>query len=182
MTTADYALIISLFSATITLGNLIWNVWSKFIYPKPSLRIRASVMSVIERGERVDAPFVNLSMTNHGPGEIIISHAAVRIRQRGWKNSRWALINPMVDLQNRELPGGPFAGGLPKTISAGQSFSLYFPFEPGGWLVEPIACFGVQDTLDRYHWITRRDLRKLKAKYNADFAAGAASQDAALAG
>jgi hypothetical protein len=47
MTTADWALVISLLSAATSLAGFIWSVWSKFIYPKPRVRVSFSMVSVI---------------------------------------------------------------------------------------------------------------------------------------
>jgi hypothetical protein len=49
MHTADWALVISLFSAVIALSSLAWNVWPKFIYPKPTVRIRLSYNDLAPR-------------------------------------------------------------------------------------------------------------------------------------
>jgi len=38
MTTADWALIVSIFSFLVSLGGFVWNVWSKFIYPRAKVR------------------------------------------------------------------------------------------------------------------------------------------------
>jgi hypothetical protein len=34
MTTAVYAFVLSIFSFVVSLAAFVWNVWSKFIYPK----------------------------------------------------------------------------------------------------------------------------------------------------
>jgi len=39
MQTADWALVIGLFSLVVSVASFIWNVWSKFIYPKPVVRV-----------------------------------------------------------------------------------------------------------------------------------------------
>jgi hypothetical protein len=39
MTVVDWALVIGLFSAAIALASFVWNVWSKFIYPKPKVQM-----------------------------------------------------------------------------------------------------------------------------------------------
>ena len=45
MTTADWALIISLCSLLLAMAGFVWNVWSKFIYPKPKVRVSIGVHS-----------------------------------------------------------------------------------------------------------------------------------------
>lgn len=47
MTTADWALVVSFFSIAIAFASFIWNVWSKFIYPKPRLQLHIGIMEVI---------------------------------------------------------------------------------------------------------------------------------------
>ena len=39
MTTADWALVVSLFSFLVALAAFVWNVWSKFIYPRAKSRL-----------------------------------------------------------------------------------------------------------------------------------------------
>jgi hypothetical protein len=48
MTTADYALIVRIFSATISLVGLGWTVSSGFIYPKGCIRVRFNVAQGVE--------------------------------------------------------------------------------------------------------------------------------------
>jgi hypothetical protein len=50
MTTADWALVISILSALLSFAGFVWNVWSKFIYPKPDLRVHFSMMGFIGDG------------------------------------------------------------------------------------------------------------------------------------
>ncbi len=44
MTTADWALVISICSAFLALASFIWSVWSKFIYPKARVETTFSIM------------------------------------------------------------------------------------------------------------------------------------------
>jgi hypothetical protein len=48
MTTADWALIISLCSLLLAMAGFVWNVWSKFIYPKPKVRVSIGVYLQID--------------------------------------------------------------------------------------------------------------------------------------
>jgi hypothetical protein len=48
MTTHDYALIISLFSIAISIGALLWNVWQKFIFVKPTLQVSFGLYHVMQ--------------------------------------------------------------------------------------------------------------------------------------
>jgi len=65
MTTADWALAISLGSLVIALAGFVWNVWSKFIFPKPKVQVSFSYMTALIGDHQV--PVISLSGTNHGP-------------------------------------------------------------------------------------------------------------------
>jgi hypothetical protein len=123
-TTADYALIVSICSAAVSLFSLAWNVWSKFIYPKPRVRVSFAVVNILQSDGFSD-PFLSLTTVNHGPSETtlhnIIGRKSVRLRQ--WQ---YAIFKPLDTLP--PLPpvtSGPFSGGLPKKLAVGESFSAY---------------------------------------------------------
>lgn len=170
MATADYALIISLFSACLAMASFVWNVWSKFIYPKPKVRLNIGIMNVLRNGRVEGLPFVNLQIVNHGPGSITIELAAVRMKQHGSRKLQYALINPIHNLEHPEIGIGPFAGGLPKVIETGEKFALHFPYEPHGWLDPSLVKIGVLDSYGRYHWVGRGDLNRLRERHKTDFA------------
>ena len=48
MTTADYALIVSIESLFAALGALVWNIWQKFIFVKPALQVTFRVTAVFQ--------------------------------------------------------------------------------------------------------------------------------------
>jgi hypothetical protein len=39
LTSADYALIVSILSVLIAIGSLLWNVWQKYIFVKPQVQV-----------------------------------------------------------------------------------------------------------------------------------------------
>ena len=49
LTTGDWALVISLCSFVVALASFVWNVWSKFIYPKGRVRTLARMVSIFPR-------------------------------------------------------------------------------------------------------------------------------------
>src|ERR1700716_2639944 len=63
LTTADWALVISLCSAAISLAALAWNIWAKFIFPKPTVRVSFSVNRMFPDRAKV-GKFLTLSATN----------------------------------------------------------------------------------------------------------------------
>ena len=74
VTTADYALIVSLASAAISLVALLWNVWQKYIYVKPNLQVAFGVYRVSHPGGYGHGrQLLNLTLTNMGPGPAILA-------------------------------------------------------------------------------------------------------------
>src|SRR5437016_14515453 len=108
MTTADWALVISILSAAVSLAGFIWNVWSKFIYPKPILRVYFSMMGFIGDGPWRD-PFLNLSVTNFGPIACTITHVQIEVApQHGKRAVRRGLINPLKNISiDQQATDGP---------------------------------------------------------------------------
>ena len=165
----DWALALSLGSLAIACAAFVWNIWSKFIYPKPRLRLAFWVARVVQ-GDECGPQFLSLDMTNHGPVPVTVSCAIVRDRRSSfWRRGRLGMINPIHDLKTPELPMGPFAGGLPKQIEVGETFSLHFPFEHGGWLAGPVVRIGVRDTFSRFHWAPRDQFRRVRKTHRQQF-------------
>jgi hypothetical protein len=167
MGTSDWALIISLFSLLLSLAGFIWNVWSKFVFPKPRVAISFMVMHVVGSDPR--QRFLSLDVTNFGPGDVTISCAVARPRKPWWKR-RVALgvLNPLVDPRLPKISDGPFTG-LPKKLGAGETFALYFCYIDDMFLREPLEAIGVHDSFRRAHWAPRRDFRKVLRKHGEDF-------------
>ncbi|MGM4870657.1 hypothetical protein AB7645_05450 [Bradyrhizobium sp. 956_D2_N1_5] len=66
MQTADWALVISLFSPVVSAASFLWNVWSKFIYPKPVVRVSFKMVQIITSGLDWVPEVLELSATNMG--------------------------------------------------------------------------------------------------------------------
>ena len=114
-TTADYALVISLFSAVLAVASFGWNVWSKFIYPKAKLRVRVSFVLFDEQRrqlhyfppgktfvERLDnnsliLPAMRIYATNYGPGEIKLGNpVAARAGKNAPRREGYAQFNQFI--------------------------------------------------------------------------------------
>lgn len=82
MRTSDWALIISLCSFAVALGSFVWNVWSKFIYPKAKIRVTFQATVIIQPGAPEHRPeFLTLTATNFGPGDVTL-HSAILYHQK----------------------------------------------------------------------------------------------------
>ncbi|WP_299500406.1 hypothetical protein [uncultured Roseobacter sp.] len=82
MTTADWAITISLASLALSIAGFIWNVWSKFIYPKARLRVGISNRIAFGEGWDHNPESICLSVVNHGPGEVTLDNTVARPRRR----------------------------------------------------------------------------------------------------
>ncbi len=171
MTTSDWALIISLISLLIAIASFVWNVSSKFIFPKPRVAVSFMLMRVVH--SRPKQRYLTLNVTNFGPGEVIIECAVAR-PVKPWYRRRVPLgmLNPIHDLHDPDRPTGPFCAGLPKKLGIAESFTLYFPYERDMFLREPLEAVGVHDSFRRSHWAPRRDFVRAVEQYQRDFAVG----------
>lgn len=180
MTTADWALLISLLSASVSAASFIWNVWSKFIYPKAKVRTSFSVMNVISNAGQ-SPPFLNLNATNYGPGAVTLHAAVIRPKEEQGSlpyflrplfrvGSRYGLLNPLADFPNRmDFTEGPFSGGLPKKLDVGETFSARLGFRHQSLRDEDVLDVGFEDTFGRHHWAPRRQVRGVIARIRREF-------------
>jgi hypothetical protein len=172
--TADYALLVSLFSALVAIAAFVWNIWSKWIYPKARLRLSFGVIVAhFGNGPQEDQPhYLRLSMTNFGPTELTVTQMGIRIAPaRFWKKSQHAIVNPITSLYTPDLAGGPFAGGLPKKMAVGETFDLFFPHDAESFARMKLTRVGVFDTFGRFHGARRSDIRRAKQELDEAFPA-----------
>ena len=174
MTTADYALIISVVSVLIAIASFVWNVWSKFIFPKPKVNASAGIFSMFgESG--TSNPHLALSFTNYGPGEVTIHVACMTYKRFPWSKTEHAMLNPIHNFPFEPYAGiGPFGGGLPKKLLVGESHALRFPYEAESFLALPFSRIGSTDTFGRYHWVTRKQVQQVRKQFREDFPAAKA--------
>lgn len=163
MTVADWALVISILSALVSFAGFIWNVWSKFIYPKPRVRVSFSYSYVTHPlGSREDDydPLC-LSATNFGPGDVRLHSALVRRKRRWLRRSGFGLLNPLISASHRDS-SGPFSGGLPKTVVVGENFSVYLVPNHTGLAANDYDRIGFDDTFGRHHWAPTAQIIKAR--------------------
>lgn len=121
MTTADYALIVSILSLMISLGGLAWNVWSKFIFPKARVRVSFQVMTAYGVDARPQLTRMSLSATNFGPGQVRMHMAVVRVSKGWFRKLQDGFINPLPSWDAEPTIGtGPFVGGMRNAIEEGR--------------------------------------------------------------
>jgi hypothetical protein len=176
MTTAEYALIVSIASIFVSFGALIWNVWQKFIFVKPTLQVSFGVWRIWQPSapESHNRRLLNLTVTNMGPGPAVLASCVGKPKKPWWKrtkNYKLGLLNPIHgDPADPNPVGiGPFGGGLPAKIDAGETKSFYFPYTKDGFLQEDLVRVGINDTYHRIIWCRLGDMRNVYQSYHKDF-------------
>lgn len=160
LTTADYALIVSIFALTITIGNFVWNVWSKFIFPKPHLEVGIFIMTALTLGDNSTPKAICMSAVNHGPGEVELTTSIGRVRRKKfWKKPMGAVFksynNWPFDMDSFTLGGY----NLPQRLSVGQRYQMFLRPSPNNYA--DLTKFGFADTFGRNHWASTSSVRRL---------------------
>ena len=161
-TTADYALVISVFSAVVSVAGFVWNIWSKFIYPKPRLLARMRTSLLV--GTVHNLPSVlSFSAINHGPGDITLKQVIGKVRKKyPWSKSQRAILKCYLNwphsLQESEIGQYP---NLPCKLEVGDSYDLHFPTNifVGGKVTD----LAFVDGFGREHWSAGSSRQNLKA-------------------
>jgi hypothetical protein len=164
MTTADWALVVSLLSFAVSLAGFIWNIWSKFIYPKPRVVVGFAVMEAWGDGGK-QGTALGLHAVNHGPIEVTLKSAVCRY-ELGLFKWQYALMNA---LDRWPAPvnttSGIFSGGLPKKLVVGEEFSVYFLHPHPVFQERPIVDVGFTDNFGRHHWAPRKSVMKVRRSH-----------------
>lgn len=182
-TTGDYALVVSLCSAGISFVSLGWNVWSKFIFPKPRLRVRcrfyvslpeSGVVASFEdglipgslKGQRVEYPSGGVEITNVGATPVTITSIVAKHhrRKKGAPETRVSFYrtyppDPDAKKQERWLNFGAL-GEL--VVGPGQTRSVFFPVTPSMFKRLQLENMAVEDGYGRAHYIPVRDMVRLR--------------------
>lgn len=162
MKTEQYALTVSLLSAGVAFLALGWNIYRDVL-----LRARTGVVAYVSSvisGEESDGPFITIRLVNRGPGNVVLTNLIVR-RIGLWARLRRRTANAtiMSDYTNRYNPS------LPITINQQEFTHQLLNYEEGCFLKDDWNRLGFIDSLNRYHYVRKKDLRELKRKYREDF-------------
>lgn len=156
MDTADYALIVSLFAATIALLSLVWSVWSLYIFPKPRLQVSIGYFVDGNPDASDTLHLISVTVVNHGPNEATVKlivgrapkwHSLVTRRFEPFFVKHWGTPSPFFP--NPELP---------KTIGVGEEYVMRFPADVPWFETKEKRSLGVVDTFGNYHWAKRKQL------------------------
>ena len=157
LTTADYALVISL----VSLG---WNVWSKFIYPKPKLNVAVSLGSKLEELGELDS--VVLECVNCGPTEVVVSGPVLPkpAESRAKASTKYLSITSM----GRDVSGGKAllnGKDWPRKLPVGESVSVaFYVGSLGRCVADHPTGLGFRDSFERVHKLPKRAFDRVWAQ------------------
>jgi hypothetical protein len=168
MQTADWALIISIGSLVIASASFIWNIWAKFIYPKPTVRVHFAMLTIMHPhgSSEDDYEVLSLSATNMGPIETTLRKAFVLHQQNWFASKRYGILNTLPSLPHdadhldhmASTPSGPFAAGLPKKLAVGEEFTVYFIPDHEDLARGDYERIGFDDSFGGEHWAPRQNI------------------------
>jgi hypothetical protein len=159
MTTADWALVISICSAIVSLASFVWNVWSTFIYPKPTIRVSFAMVQVVEHGSDYIPSVLRLSATNMGPGEVSLRHALIEFRGNFYESKGFGLLSTLDNYPlHQDTTRGHFGAGFPVKVAVGEQFSAYLVPAHEKLAKGDYQRIGFTDSFGRSHWAPRQDI------------------------
>ena len=159
MTTADWALVISICSAIVSLASFVWNVWSTFIYPKPAVRVSFAMVQILEPGSDDTPSVISLSATNMGPGEVSLSNALIVFQEHFFQSKRFGLLSTLDNyLVHGDTTRGYFGAGFPVKLAVGEQASVYLEPAHHRLAKGDYQRIGFTDSFGRSHWASRQDI------------------------
>jgi hypothetical protein len=173
MTTADWALVVSICSAALSLFSLGWNVWSKWVHPKPKIKVTFAVMSMIDENG-MSPPFLAATATNFGPTDTTLKQMIGRSRAPWWclkwghRRWRWGIMNNVRTPQEAIAESYPYSG-LPHKLTVGEEFSAYTTAKHQPLRDTGIIDVGFVDVFGRYHWAPRKAVRAVVRSIRKDW-------------
>mgnify|MGYP001592975188 CR=1 FL=1 len=157
------ALAVSIFSVLVASLSLGWNIYRDIIL-KAKVDVSFGVVSVIHVSLPETPHYLNLRITNFGPGPVTISTIIVKevqLWRRLLRKTRNAFITP--DYTN------PLSAKLPAKIEVGDKIELLLPYDEDCFLKSRFTQVGVYDYFGRYHRAPKSDLKKAYSQWEKDF-------------
>ncbi len=149
MTTAEWALMISMFSAVVAGCALGWNIYRDVVL-KARLKVTVGIGNILAEGREPSRDYIMLEATNHGPGTVKLE--TIRLQ----KNAKW--LKFLRRTQHAVIVHdymNPLSGKLPLTLDVGERSTYLFPFEKDCFLSGEFTHVGLRDSFGRTHWASR---------------------------
>lgn len=157
------AIAISIASVVLASLSLGWNIYRDLIL-KARVDVSFGVATLIHESLPGKPQYLNIRVTNFGPGPVTISTIHVREAQV-WRRFLRKVKNAIVmpDYTNA------MSARLPAKIDVGDKIELLLPYDKDSFLSEHFTHIGVYDYYGRGHWAPKSDLKKAYLAWKKDF-------------
>ena len=158
------ALILGTVSIILASASLFWNIYRDILL-RPRTRVTSRISS-IHHGGKTYGPYVDITLVNKGPGKVVIDNIVMKeacIKNLLARQPRFAVI--IYDYENMYNPK------MPTEVPIYEKTTQFLPYDKDSFLKQNPSRYGFIDSLGRYHWVRRRDLREVVQKYNKEFIA-----------
>lgn len=165
----DIAIVVSVMSLSVAALSLGWNIYRDVVV-KAKVKVTFGVRVIIHASMPERPTFLNISLTNFGPGVVTLSMIQMKnapLWRRLLRKTEHAII--MHDYEN------PLSGKLPKRLEVGERLDLLLAYSKECFLRANCTHIGVSDFFGRVHWAPRSHLRKAKQDYAKAFGSAEAA-------
>lgn len=180
MTTAEIAIVVSMFSVLVSLFAVGWNVYHDVVL-KPSVKVFFSVrkiaatdsnnpsyfmvkQGILDDGSQVPV-YICISATNHGPRPVYLNSIMLKetsLQKRILKREKHAFLPPDND--------NPYVSKkLPCRLEVGETLDLLVDCDAECFLKEQFTHLGIRDSFGITHWALEDDMKKAKKDWESKF-------------
>lgn len=163
MSTSEIAIVISVFSVVIATFSLGWNIYRDIIL-KARINIGLGVRTIIQRGNPNKPKYVDLTVTNHGPGSVNLSMVQMKntsLFKWLFRKQEYAVV--IHDYEN------PLSAQLPHKLEVGEKIDLLFTYDKDCLLKDGWSHVGISDYFGRSHWAKKKEVREANKRWCRDF-------------
>lgn len=152
------ALILSVVSLLVSLAGFAWTIHTHItsIYPRLRVVVQAPMVFSADKSR-----LILIGIANPGPATVVVTGLHLRGNSKDRKASYFIPTGGPLD--------HPMNHQLPAKIEQGQSINLVLPYRADQFLRIAPRKVGVLDTLGRFHWSGKRDVRLSVANFAKDF-------------
>ena len=165
MSTAELAIIISIFSVVVAAISLGWNIYRDVVL-KPKVIVTFAVKNIVGTGMKPSPDFVGISATNHGPGAVVLNSVVLK-QSSFWKQitkkHKYGVL--MIDYEN------PYSSKMPRKLEVGESIDLFVDYDEKCFLKEPFTQLGISDSFGRTNWAPKKTMKELRNNWKSKFSA-----------
>ena len=163
MENATLALILSSASIGISITSLIWSVYAE-IFLRPLTTTSAQIGYIFHNNQEF-GPYITIHTCNKGPGKLQISNITY-LTKRSLKDVIKKKLYRGTIVHDWENPYNP---QLLTDIERYETYSQTLKYGENCFLSENIKKLGFIDSMNRYHWVRKKDIRELNKKYKEKY-------------